>query len=181
MCEDHQWDRPPTPPLGGENINLAEDAAFKQDTEQEDWNEGSDSKWKTYQSIRNFKKKVWYEEKQFRQHIQRMGDIEDSQGTPQGDFVQDFEAPPSVDPAERTRRQKESFKSAWKEYNVYYPPYRPPYRVRKELREMRQQKDQANHPFKHMQYNDQAKKFNDILDFRQAIANAEESFLSRLP
>jgi hypothetical protein len=28
-CEDVQWDRPPTPPLAGENINLAEDANFK--------------------------------------------------------------------------------------------------------------------------------------------------------
>jgi hypothetical protein len=36
----------------------------------------------------------------------------------------EMQAPPAIDPAERTRRQKESFKNAWKEYNVKFPPYR---------------------------------------------------------
>jgi hypothetical protein len=42
---------------------------------EENWNEGSDSKWRTYQNIRSYKRKVWYEEKKLREQQDKMEEL----------------------------------------------------------------------------------------------------------
>ena len=86
--ETIEYDRPPTPPLAAVNINLETDEQIN--IEQENWNEGSDSKWKTYQNIRKHKKKIWAEEKEMKKHQAKfnngmvpnttVADIEDAMG-----------------------------------------------------------------------------------------------------
>jgi hypothetical protein len=46
--EEVEYERPPTPPLASENINRYDTMNDKMDCEAEDWNEGTDSKWRTY-------------------------------------------------------------------------------------------------------------------------------------
>jgi len=70
------YDRPPTPPLAPENVNLLElEVNKKFDCAEEDWNEGIDAKWRTYHNIRTYKRKVWNEEKQLRKQQEKMEEI----------------------------------------------------------------------------------------------------------
>lgn len=45
------------------------------DVGEENWDEGTDSKWKSYQNIRKMKRKMWMEEKQIKKHQARFGGL----------------------------------------------------------------------------------------------------------
>lgn len=64
--EGIEYDRPPTPPLAPDNINMEIEDQIN--IEEENWREGSDSKWKTYQNIRKHKKAQWAKDKEMRKH-----------------------------------------------------------------------------------------------------------------
>jgi len=80
---------------------------------------------------------------------------------------------------DRQKRQKEAYSRAWKEFNMRNPAYQKPgFRGRggggfKPF----YQRD----PLKHVYDPEKTKRYNDYLDFRKAIADSEEAFLSRLP
>lgn len=57
--DDIEYDRPPTPPLASMNVFLEE--VELQDIGEENFDEGTDSKWKTYQNIRRHRKQFYYQ------------------------------------------------------------------------------------------------------------------------
>jgi hypothetical protein len=62
------FDKPPTPPLGVKFVNTLKSSSSRThnkdgtlNIEDENWTDGTDSKWKAFQNIRRHKKKFWYE------------------------------------------------------------------------------------------------------------------------
>ena len=55
--EDIEFEIPPTPPLASANINLQNNGQL--DVGEENFAEGTDSKWKAYQNIRRHKRAYW--------------------------------------------------------------------------------------------------------------------------
>lgn len=63
----------PAPPLAGVNCNLNEaDEQTLVDVEREEWDEGTDDKWKAYQALRAERKKFYAEQKELAKHRERL-------------------------------------------------------------------------------------------------------------
>lgn len=63
----------PAPPLAAVNCNLNEaEEATLVDVEREEWDEGTDDKWKAYQALRAERKKFYAEQKELAKHRERL-------------------------------------------------------------------------------------------------------------
>lgn len=61
--KDLDFERPPTPPLASSNV-YAHQAKDETNIEEENWQLGTDSKWKAFQNIRMHKRKFWMQQKE---------------------------------------------------------------------------------------------------------------------